>query len=225
MAAVGLMAYPARESFQSYPQQYAMYPTRAHQASTDVVSSLHANPYASFAQTTQHQQHQQHQAPQQPPSRSPHSSEPRNSEDGSRPSLPSISNLLGIADGDRPSQEEGKLLSSVLRFPSANTQTQRTSHKSHSSSNSNNNNKDNSKTRLLRNRHDTDHHIPRTSSRVRSRRLFHQHHHCEMTPSLSIRRVHRPFLPVPRYLRNRIFLARRSTTWKPSSSALLKRTS
>lgn len=101
-----MMAYPVRDSFSAYPQQYPMYTTRAHQSQTEAPTSLGGNPYASFAPAPQ-QQPQQSQL-QQPPSRSPRSSGTPDSEDGSRPSLPSISNLLGIAD--RPGQENGMSL-------------------------------------------------------------------------------------------------------------------
>lgn len=103
MAAVGMMSYPARDMFQGYPQQYAMYPTRTHQTPTEVPQSLHVNPYTSYPTVPQ-----QYQQPQSRPSQQSHSPV---SEDGFKPSLPSISNLLGIADGDRPSQEVGKLVS------------------------------------------------------------------------------------------------------------------
>ncbi|KAK5129024.1 hypothetical protein LTR85_000357 [Meristemomyces frigidus] len=94
------MAYPARDSYTSYPPQYPTYQARPHQTQSQNSALLHVNPYASFAPASQQQQFQA------PPSRSPQlqrqeSSGSTGSEDGSRPSLPSISNLLGIADGDR----------------------------------------------------------------------------------------------------------------------------
>jgi hypothetical protein len=101
MAAV-MMAYPIRDSFQSYPQQYAMYQTRAHQPQVDVAHSLNVNPYASYQHATQAQQYIQPQA------KSPQPATSIITEDGFRPSLPSISNLLGIADGERGSQDASK---------------------------------------------------------------------------------------------------------------------
>ena len=103
MAAV-MMSYPVRDSFQSYPQQYPMYPTRAHHPEADVAQAIHVNPYTSYAPTPQPQQYLQ----QQPRAQLSNSPAP---EDGFRPSLPSISNLLGIADGDRSSQDAGRSLS------------------------------------------------------------------------------------------------------------------
>lgn len=100
MAAV-MMAYPVRDSFQDYPQQYAMYQSRAHQPQVDVAQSLNVNPYANFNPAPESQQYIQPQAKPQQPAAS------IITEDGFRPSLPSISNLLGIADGERGSQEAG----------------------------------------------------------------------------------------------------------------------
>lgn len=101
MAAV-MMAYPVRDSFQGYPQQYAVYQTRAHQPQVDVAQSLNVNPYSSFQHATEAQQYVQ------PQSKSPHPATSIITEDGFRPSLPSISNLLGIADGERGTQDSGK---------------------------------------------------------------------------------------------------------------------
>lgn len=100
MAAV-MMAYPVRDSFQAYPQQYAMYQTRAHQPQVDVAQSLNVNPYANYSHAPEAQQYMQPQAKSPPPATS------IITEDGFRPSLPSISNLLGIADGDRSGQDAG----------------------------------------------------------------------------------------------------------------------
>jgi hypothetical protein len=100
MAAV-MMSYSVRDSFQGYPQQYAMYQTRAHQPQVDVASSLTVNPYANFQSAPEAQQYIQPQAKSHPPATS------IITEDGFRPSLPSISNLLGIADGERGSQDAG----------------------------------------------------------------------------------------------------------------------
>lgn len=116
MATVGMMAYPSRDSFHGYPQHYAVYQARPHQPQMDVAQSMHINPYATYGvpqqQPQQSQQQQLIAAPQQQQSRpqtylqssqqaSPPTSSPV-SEDGFKPSLPSISNLLGIAD--RPAQ-------------------------------------------------------------------------------------------------------------------------
>lgn len=100
MAATGMMAYPIRDSYSSYPQQYQIYHTRAQQPQPQSSSLLHGYPYNNISPASQHQQYHV------PPSRSPQllrqeSSGSTGSEDGSRPSLPSISNLLGIADGDK----------------------------------------------------------------------------------------------------------------------------
>ncbi|KAK3690597.1 hypothetical protein LTR37_019093 [Vermiconidia calcicola] len=93
------MAYPVQDGFQGYPQQYSAYSTRAHQRQTHAAQSLNVNPYASYAAAPGSQQYVQSQ------SRPPHPPKSPMTEDGLRPSLPSISNLLGIADGDRPSQD------------------------------------------------------------------------------------------------------------------------
>lgn len=96
-----MMAYPVRDSYSGYAQQYSTYQPRAHHTQPAAASSLNINPYAGFAPAPQQQPYQQ------PPSRSPQSSDSPVTEDGSRPSLPSISNLLGIADGDRTSHDGG----------------------------------------------------------------------------------------------------------------------
>ena len=99
------MAYPVRDSLSGYPQQYPIFQSRAHQAqSQSAASSLSINPYAGFTSSVQHQ-HGQDSA-----TRSSLSTGSPTSEDGSRPSLPSISNLLGIADGDRSGQDSGKCI-------------------------------------------------------------------------------------------------------------------
>ena len=85
-----------------------MYQTRAHQPQVDVAHSLNGNPYTGFTQPVPeaHQYLQpQSRSPQPPPQQQ---SNTPITEDGFRPSLPSISNLLGIADGDRPAQDSGK---------------------------------------------------------------------------------------------------------------------
>lgn len=97
MATVSMMAYPVRDSFQSYPQQYAIYQQRT-QSHENVAHSMNANQHYESSSTPQQYLQQQ--------SRSPLPSEPL-AEDGSRPLLPSISNLLVLADGDRPSQDNG----------------------------------------------------------------------------------------------------------------------
>jgi uncharacterized Zn-finger protein len=112
MAVVGTMAYPVRDGYQGYQQQYAAYSTRAHQLQPDMPQPTATSQYANYT-TVPQQQHQQH-SHSHPSSavRSPPQSGSPTSEDGhSKPSLPSISNLLGIAD--RPSQEHG-MLSSVF---------------------------------------------------------------------------------------------------------------
>ena len=105
MAAI-MMAYPVRDSFHGYPQQYDVYQQRAHQPQVDVAHSLNVNPYATFVNGSEAQQYLQ------PQSRSAQLSHSPVAEDGFRPSLPPISNLLGIADGDRPSNDAG-----MLAFP------------------------------------------------------------------------------------------------------------
>ena len=106
-----MMSYPARDNFQTYPQQYTMYhQTRAHQPQTDPAQSLNVNPYANFTRPSQPQPQPQ-EYPSQPQMQSQQRSTQQpgspGSEDGFKPSLPSISNLLGIADGDRPGQDAG----------------------------------------------------------------------------------------------------------------------
>ncbi|KAK5175253.1 uncharacterized protein LTR77_000390 [Saxophila tyrrhenica] len=98
MAAV-MMGYPPRDSFQGYPQQYAIYSTRAHQPGPSMAQSLNVNPYAHYASAAETQQYLSAQQ------RSHQSSSVMVGEDGAKPSLPSISNLLDLADGDRSSQE------------------------------------------------------------------------------------------------------------------------
>ncbi|KAK4548310.1 hypothetical protein LTR36_010180 [Oleoguttula mirabilis] len=133
------MAYPIRESYSSYPQQYQMYQTRAHQPQSQTSSLLHVNPYVNFAPASQQAQFQA------PLSRSPQlqrqeSSGSTGSEDGSRPSLPSISNLLGIADGDRDhaSQQAQQQSQQKQQQPQphvvAMDQRQRVAYQSHESS-------------------------------------------------------------------------------------------
>jgi hypothetical protein len=96
------MAYPHR-AFEGYPQQYAaaVFQTRARQphATSGSALNININPYAAYAAAPHVQQYQAM------PSQSPQSSQSPFSEDANKPSLPSISNLLGIADGDRPGQD------------------------------------------------------------------------------------------------------------------------
>lgn len=113
MAAVGIMAYPGRETYNGYPQQYAMYPARALQTQAEV--AINANPYGTYTSPSQpqhqqqpQQQQQQHTQQQQHVTRSPQPSGSPVSDDGFKPSLPSISNLLGIAD--RPTHDLGECL-------------------------------------------------------------------------------------------------------------------
>lgn len=107
MATVSVMAQPPRDGYHGYQQRYNMYQTRAPYPQVDVAHSIHVNPYAAhYPQAPQHPAQQptygHHTAPRSPqPSGSP------TSDDGFKPSLPSISNLLGIAD--RPGQDNGKL--------------------------------------------------------------------------------------------------------------------
>jgi hypothetical protein len=110
MAAVGTMSYPARDSYQAYPQQYAHYSSRAQQAPAVTTSSLAGSSYPSYTSAPQ-QQHQPQQHHTYPPSnRSARSSHSPSSDDGQKPSLPSISNLFGMVDGERSSQEHGMFL-------------------------------------------------------------------------------------------------------------------
>ncbi|PIB02335.1 Zinc finger protein [Cercospora beticola] len=118
---VSMMAYPVRNGFQAYPQHYAMYPTRAQQPQLDVNQPMNVNPYAynHVAQQQQQQQQQHHPQPQPQPQqqqsyhvqpRSPQSSGSPTSDDGFKPSLPSISNLLSFADrpgGDANQTSQG----------------------------------------------------------------------------------------------------------------------
>ncbi|SMQ46057.1 unnamed protein product [Zymoseptoria tritici ST99CH_3D7] len=112
MAVVGTMAYPVRDGYQGYQQQYAMYPNRTHQLQPEIPHHLASSQYANYTSMPQqlqqqpqqpqhhHPQHQSRASQSPPQSRSPTSEDGRN-----KPSLPSISNLLGIAD--RPGQEQG----------------------------------------------------------------------------------------------------------------------
>lgn len=117
MAAVSMMAYPARDSYAGYPQQYQLYQTRAHQPQSQVGATISTNPYAGFAPPTQQLPQPPVQPQAVPAQRQPNTSRSSNSpvsEDGNRPSLPSISNLLGIADGDRPGEAQGKIQYPIL---------------------------------------------------------------------------------------------------------------
>ena len=105
------MAYPVRDSFQGYPQQYDLYQPRANQLQPEVASSLNVNAYTSYALSPQPHQYQQ-----QPPSRSSQHSGSPIADDGFKPSLPSISNLLSIANSDRPSQDTGKCLAGIKSY-------------------------------------------------------------------------------------------------------------
>ncbi|KXT03829.1 hypothetical protein AC578_8921 [Pseudocercospora eumusae] len=96
MAAVNMMAYPPRHAFQPYPQHYAIYQPRA-PTQLDVGNTVSVNPYA-YPPVAQQQQPYQHQPP-----RSPQSAGSPASDDGFKPSLPSISNLLRLSD--RPSAD------------------------------------------------------------------------------------------------------------------------
>ncbi|KAK3110839.1 hypothetical protein LTR53_014465, partial [Teratosphaeriaceae sp. CCFEE 6253] len=117
MAAVSMMAYPPRDTLQSYPAQYvsyphtsATYPSRAPQVQQGV-ATVGLDPYAGLTPAASHPH--QHR----PPLQQTESTGSRSSEDGSRPSLPSISNLLGIADGERPGQENDTAPASLAAPP------------------------------------------------------------------------------------------------------------
>ncbi|KAF2773555.1 hypothetical protein EJ03DRAFT_362772 [Teratosphaeria nubilosa] len=101
MATAATMAYPNRGPFQGFTQHHypnAVFQTRVPQAHLGSGAVLNNNPYV-YANPQQAQLYQQATARPVCASHSPVS------EDGNRPSLPSISNLLGIADGERPGQE------------------------------------------------------------------------------------------------------------------------
>lgn len=100
------MAYPPRDSFQEYPHQYAVFQTRAHQAQSNNAQSLAINPYANYAPVAEAQQY----VPTQ--SSSLQATQVAVGDDGSRPSLPPISNLLDLADGDRTNQDGSEYLQS-----------------------------------------------------------------------------------------------------------------
>ncbi|KAI5369891.1 Putative Zinc finger C2H2-type [Septoria linicola] len=125
MATVGMMAYPVRNDYQAYPQHYAMYAARTQQQHPmDVGQTINVNPYAYTAVAPQHH-HQQPQPQPQPQPQSYHHVQPRSpqasgsptSDDGFKPSLPSISNLLSFAD--RPAAD------GVQTSQSSTTQLQR----------------------------------------------------------------------------------------------------
>ena len=104
------MSYPPRDAYHGYQQHYAHYPAATHQAPADSTSSLAANSYSTFAPAPQPQQQQSYQ----PSTRSARSSHSPVSDDGQKPSLPSISNLFGMVDGERSSKEQGVSRSSQL---------------------------------------------------------------------------------------------------------------
>ncbi|KAK5706527.1 hypothetical protein LTR97_001517 [Elasticomyces elasticus] len=97
------MAYPSREGFAGFPshsQRYPNYATRNLPLQQNAAPSLTIDPYSGLNSAPQQMQQQQ------PLLRHSDSTGSRTSEDGNRPSLPSISNLLGIANGDnRPVRE------------------------------------------------------------------------------------------------------------------------
>jgi uncharacterized Zn-finger protein len=103
MAAVSMMAFPPRDNFTGYPQQYAAYQART-QVPLDHQAFINNSAYSGHVQAAQSRQQPQ------VPSRASDNSASSTLEDGSRPSLPSISNLLDIADGDRPSSDNGQYL-------------------------------------------------------------------------------------------------------------------
>ena len=96
------MAYPPRHSLQGYHQQLEVLPVQ--QPTSHPARSIGTNPYANVAPNVRHH----YQQPQPPPISRTQSTGSSASEDGTKPSLPSISNLLGIADGERPSQSNGQ---------------------------------------------------------------------------------------------------------------------
>ncbi|EME49589.1 hypothetical protein DOTSEDRAFT_68386 [Dothistroma septosporum NZE10] len=118
MATAGMMAYPSRDSFHGYPQHYAMYQARPQQPQMDIAQSMPVHAYTNYGvpqtHTPQQPLPQQHPVPGPPQEQlrpqsylpsSQQASVPTSSpvsDDGFKPSLPSISNLLGIAD--RPTQ-------------------------------------------------------------------------------------------------------------------------
>ncbi|KAH9845879.1 zinc finger protein, C2H2 type [Teratosphaeria destructans] len=98
------MAFPTRGPFEGFTQHHypnAVYQTRAPQAHFNSGAVLNSNPYA-YANPQPPQQYQQAAGR---PVRASHSP---SSEDGNKPSLPSISNLLGIADGE-PIQHDAQM--------------------------------------------------------------------------------------------------------------------
>ena len=100
MALVGTMAYPVRDMFANYPQHYALQQGRTPDPSLQSAQHPSAYPYGSYnpgAQPQQylHAQHRPVEITQSPVS-----------EDGIRPSLPSISNLLSIAKKKRTRDED-----------------------------------------------------------------------------------------------------------------------
>ncbi|GAB7359956.1 hypothetical protein MBLNU230_g7481t1 [Neophaeotheca triangularis] len=99
MANVGVMSYPAHGMPQNYSQQYTMPQTRAHHPR----EGLPLNPYSTHVPMQQPQPQLQPQPRQHTTSQPPNASAA--TEDFTKPSLPSISNLLGYVDAERPSQD------------------------------------------------------------------------------------------------------------------------
>ncbi len=121
MAAV-MMAYPSGDNFPGFTQQYAMYQTRAHQPHTDIAEALKVNPYARYGPVSDTPQYvntstrSTHYVDAHQQSSS--DSQTTMAEDGTRPSLPSISNLLDIAN--RP-QIEANMQHAQLQAQQSNS--------------------------------------------------------------------------------------------------------
>ncbi|EMC94533.1 hypothetical protein BAUCODRAFT_124151 [Baudoinia panamericana UAMH 10762] len=99
------MAYPVRDNFQSYPPQYAGIQSTTHHIYTGSAPTQPVNPFANFAPpTTPHTQQTRYRRDLSSASQS---SDRRRSSDGNRRTLPSISNLLHIADGEKSSHQQG----------------------------------------------------------------------------------------------------------------------
>ncbi|OQO02246.1 hypothetical protein B0A48_11800 [Cryoendolithus antarcticus] len=92
------MAYLPRDSYPGQGQQYPLYHDRMSQGQAEAVTSIPTSQYNGYNQSQN--------VTAYPASTRPQQSTPQIvSDDGHKMSLPSISNLLGIADGDRTSQD------------------------------------------------------------------------------------------------------------------------
>ncbi|KAK6435786.1 hypothetical protein LTR95_008028 [Oleoguttula sp. CCFEE 5521] len=92
------MAYLPRDSYPGQVQQYALYNDRVPQGQAEAITSIPTSQYNGYNQLQSATAYSASTRPQQSTSQIV-------SDDGHKMSLPSISNLLGIADGDRTVQD------------------------------------------------------------------------------------------------------------------------